>query len=506
MIKSLSQAPFAFSFATTFAFASIFVASLVMSQENAGEIKSQNNKDVLPTVVDDSDLFGKGSQPMPRGPVHEAFAEPVQLTPLASPVIEEKPPVDITETPANRPSGADMQWIEGYWGWNENVEKYLWVSGVWRKTPPGRRWEAGRWDQTDGGHQWVPGSWLPQDTETAAVSGFQNVPESVEAGPNQPEPDDSFWVPGNWKPTETPAEETPPGISDGYSWRPGSWSPAYDDWVWVPEHYSWTPEGCRMVAGYWDYPWLVRGTMHACCEQPTENYEPVALNTEDRFTKLWTDPQTGSYYYGDYYGKNNPGYMPWHQYHQQNRGYDPLYCHYSRVVGPRVGGDFCSYLDSRYAYNQSACCGGDGRGVLRSGGNVGRAVAASALPIAAATAAGGSSGGAAVTSATTTTAGSTAAPATSAAGAASNGTSAVNPATNAASSAMEAANPIANPLDNINGDGDGEGEEEDASSGSSAPAVTGGAATNPAAAAASAGASAARGAATSPGGGGNPTP
>ena len=481
MIRSFSGATFVGSLTFSLMFASTLLAQEVVSEltpktknETAEWLDSAtpladelSNADAepsaanaLPTVADESDLFE--SVPMPRGPIHEAFAEPVQLTPLASPVIEKDPPVSITETPANRPAGEDMQWINGYWGWNENVERYLWVSGVWRKTPPGRRWEPGRWEEVDEGHQWVPGNWLPEETETAEVGGFQNVPASVELGPNQPAPENSFWVPGNWKPTDTPVEETPPGVSDGYSWRPGSWSTAHDDWVWVPAHYSWTTEGCRLVSGYWDYPWSVRGTVHACCAQPTENYKPVRINTEQRFTKLWTHPKTGCYYYGDYYGANNPGYVPWHQYHTQNLGYDPLYCHYSRIVGPRVGGDFGSYLDSRYAYNQSVCCGGDGRSVLggrRGGGGIGRGVARAAVPIATAAAIAGSSGGgvAAATTGTATAAQATNAATASNAATVSSATNAATPATNSSSlanSATDATNSITNPLDNVSGDDD----------------------------------------------------
>ena len=84
-------------------------------------VEAEPAANALPTVADESDLFEDG--PMPRGPIHEAFAEPVQLTPLANPVVEKDPPVSITETPANRPAGEDMQWINGYWGWNENVER-----------------------------------------------------------------------------------------------------------------------------------------------------------------------------------------------------------------------------------------------------------------------------------------------------------------------------------------------------------------------------------------------
>src|SRR3954452_16677379 len=63
-----------------------------------------------------------------RGPVHEAFAEPVDYTPEAGPVADKAPPELIEELPPDqKPEGADVEWIPGYWSWEEEDKEYLWV-------------------------------------------------------------------------------------------------------------------------------------------------------------------------------------------------------------------------------------------------------------------------------------------------------------------------------------------------------------------------------------------
>jgi|GEM_PF-4310809 len=422
------------------------------------------------------------SAPLPRGPVHEAFAQPVQLSVKPSEVVQERPPAPVKEIANdNRPPGKDIEWVEGYWSWNTHSEKYVWVSGLWRKTPPGRRWEPGTWVKLVDGYIWVAGEWMPEAGMDKLIAERAVPPESLETGPNQPRPmADTFWLPGNWEKSEvvaktvvaepiasaaaatkttvaeastaTPlakaatAEQTPveqPATAsnekrkyslikavpteaeqNGFSWRPGFWTESRDNWVWVPDHYSWTPDGCRKVEGYWDYPWSVRGNLNACCAQPTESYSPNAIDTSDRFTQLWTNSDSGHYYYGNYYEEDPGNLVPWHQYHLQNGGYDPLYTYYSGSFGPQVGQDFGTYLNDRYAYNQKVYCptcetsivGGTRRPIVRA--------AAVAAPIAAAAAIAGGSG-------------STAAAATG--GAVSAATGATNAATSATGGAAQSA-------------------------------------------------------------------
>ena len=101
-------------------------------------------------------------QVLTRGAVHEAFAAPVPGSPTPGLVIPKEPPAAIEEMPPDqKPAGANVQWIPGYWSWDQGRTDFVWISGVWREPPPGRQWVPGYWHQVDGGFQWVPGTWVP---------------------------------------------------------------------------------------------------------------------------------------------------------------------------------------------------------------------------------------------------------------------------------------------------------------------------------------------------------
>src|ERR1043166_9686945 len=66
-----------------------------------------------------------------RGPVHEAFAEPIQLQAEAGLLVSKAPPPPIQEVPPpERPVG-DFMWIPGYWSWDADRNDFLWVSACW---------------------------------------------------------------------------------------------------------------------------------------------------------------------------------------------------------------------------------------------------------------------------------------------------------------------------------------------------------------------------------------
>src|SRR5207247_617576 len=82
-----------------------------------------------------------GVEVLTRGPVHEAYAEPTDPTPRATPVVPQQPPEPVPELPPDtRPEGDNVVWIAGYWAWDDDSRGFLWVSGFWREAPPGRRW------------------------------------------------------------------------------------------------------------------------------------------------------------------------------------------------------------------------------------------------------------------------------------------------------------------------------------------------------------------------------
>jgi WXXGXW repeat (2 copies) len=81
----------------------------------------------------------QGVQVPTRGPVHEAFAGVVTFNPEPGVEAPKAPPELIKEVPPDeRPEGATVSRIPGYWAWDDERNDFLWVSGVWRALPPGR--------------------------------------------------------------------------------------------------------------------------------------------------------------------------------------------------------------------------------------------------------------------------------------------------------------------------------------------------------------------------------
>jgi hypothetical protein len=272
-----------------------------------------------------------------RGPLHEAFAEPINSNARATPVTAKKPPEPIEEIPPEaRPTEENAVWIPGYWAWDEDRDDYLWVSGVWRVPPPDRRWVPGYWTEAGDGYQWISGFW----TSSAAdeVQYLPYPPESLEEGPNLPQPsDDHYWVNGCWM-----------YQGGNYAWRPGFWNTYYPGWVWVPSHHIWTPRGAVFVNGYYDYPFAGRGALFAPAyfhrpiyARPGFYYTPrVLVNIAGLVLNLWVNPYRRHYYWGDYYGPryNQRGFAPWFEYGRL-RGYDPLLAYY-RTSYRRQGIDY----------------------------------------------------------------------------------------------------------------------------------------------------------------------
>ncbi len=263
-----------------------------------------------------------------RGPVHEAFAQPVNLTPQAGPIAPKQPPDPVAELPPDeRPAGDSVVWIPGYWSWDNDSASFIWVSGFWRLPPPGRVWVPGYWAPTVGGWQWVSGYWMPVGQDSML---FRAVPPAtLEAGPTVAAPDaDSIYAPGCWLWNQS-----------RYVWRPGCWTPGQANWVWVPAQYYWTPAGYAFVNGYWDYPLEQRGMLLApvafdrpVFAAPGWRYRPTcAVNLAGLFGSLFIRPAYGCYYFGDYYGPEclRAGFQPWCVYGP--RCYDPLfsYCRWS---------------------------------------------------------------------------------------------------------------------------------------------------------------------------------
>lgn len=287
-----------------------------------------------------------GAEALLRGPLHEAFAEQIDISAAAAVVVPKKPPAPIEEVPpAVRPEGSNVAWIPGYWAWNAEGQDFDWVSGGWRKPPPGRRWVPGYWQEADSGYRWVAGTWVEADARTLAY--LPPPPESLEKGPASPAASDlDIWVPGCWVYEDAQ-----------YRWRPGFWGQSQADWIWIPDHYVWTPAGVIFVAGYWDYRLADRGVLFApvafgAGAGVSVRFTPgVVIDLDRVYVHLFIAPGFHHYYFGDYYGDAYVamGIYPWFQFQTGARGYDPLLPYYA-WSNSRSGVDLVARLGGWHAY------------------------------------------------------------------------------------------------------------------------------------------------------------
>jgi hypothetical protein len=261
------------------------------------------------------------------GPVHEAFAEPVNLESQSPVVAPSEPPDDIDEDlPAERPIG-DYVWVPGYWAWDSQRTSYIWVSGCWRIAPPSRYWVPGYWSQTPGGYQWVPGFWA----STSNIGQIEYLPEPPALVDVEPTvvavSADNIWVPPcyYWNQGQ-------------YVLRRGYWIQAQPNWIWVPSHYVWTPRGYVFASGHWDYEFANRGVLFApiyfprrVLARPHVSYSlSIVLDIGNLQFGLFTYPRYSHYYFGDYYDDVylGIGIFPWFQSRTRYTWYDPIYENY----------------------------------------------------------------------------------------------------------------------------------------------------------------------------------
>lgn len=259
-----------------------------------------------------------------RGPVHEAFAEPVNIQVQAGMVAPKPPPANIVEiAPPQRPTGEQFVLVPGYWSWDEDRNDYIWVSACWRAAPPNMYWVPGYWARVDEGWEWVAGFW--------AQSGIQEIeylpaPPPLEdiQPPGPPPSEDYIWVPlcQYWH-------------NDHYVRRPGYWLAAQQGWVWVPSHYIWTPRGYVFSPGHWDYSLERRGMLFAPVYFPRSvyvragfSYSPnIVISIGMLQVNLFTCPRYSHYYFGDYYDDVylRVGIFPRFESERFHTWYDPIY-------------------------------------------------------------------------------------------------------------------------------------------------------------------------------------
>lgn len=278
-------------------------------------------------VAQDEPQLEEGIDIQTRGPVHEAFAQPISRDPEPSPLVRKQPPEPVPEMPPEmKPEGEASVWIPGYWAFDGEREDYLWVSGTWRVPPPERTWVPGYWDDDEGGWRWVSGYWAVENE--AQIEVYPEPPEPIaEAIPAPPE-ENMTYVPGNWVYRET-----------RYFWRPGYHVHYRPGWVWVNACYYWTPAGYVFLDGYWDLDVHRRGLLFSPVyfhrpfwQRAGWHYRPhYCVATNFLFNSLFVNVGWRHYYFGDYYEARylNRGYHPWVTYrYGGGRYYDPLFAYY----------------------------------------------------------------------------------------------------------------------------------------------------------------------------------
>jgi hypothetical protein len=268
----------------------------------------------------------QGYEELTRGPVHEAFAGSVSFDPEVGMLVRSAPPELIEEIPPKQQlEGDNVAWIPGYWGWEEEQNDFIWISGIWRNLPPGRQWVPGYWSEAGEQWQWTSGYWADEEAEEVAY--LPEPPKSIETGPNVEAPSTNhIWISGTWV-----------NRQERYAWRPGYWEPGQQDWTWIPAHYQWTRLGYVFIDGYWDYNVVRRGVIFAPVRfqrsyysRPNYSYTPLLVISLNVFANhLFVRPSYGHYYFGDYYAPRyrNDGFYASYSYHSGRRGYDPIYAH-----------------------------------------------------------------------------------------------------------------------------------------------------------------------------------
>ena len=287
-----------------------------------------------------------------QGPIHEAFAQPVDLVTESGIISPQEPPTDIIENPADeKPESSDYLWIPGYWAWDAERSDYLWVSGCWRIAPTGMTWVPGYWNKVSDSWQWVAGFWI-STTQAEQIQYLPQPPEITETTPPSSEvASDKIWVPPcyYWH-------------TDRYIPRAGYWLEPRDDWVWIPSHYTWTPNGYVFVSGYWDYGLDTRGILYAPIYFPRHFHRPrnftyslgVVVNISNLDFCLFSYPRYRHYYFGDYYSDFHVsiGIFPWYEFQKRHNWYDPIYehkrCRY-RKYNPHWGEHIRNEYNRRHA-------------------------------------------------------------------------------------------------------------------------------------------------------------
>ncbi len=168
--------------------------------------------------------------------------------PPARVYVTQEPPAPIAERPSGERPDPKAVWTPGYWEWDPEGVRFVWVVGSWRIPAAGMVWQPGRWVHEARGWYWVPGAW-GRRTDRPAIGG--NRPAWRVNGPPAEHPDDTpqpapgpdyFYVPGHYEPT---------AAGERLAWVPGFWAAVKPGWDWVPARWVRRPDGWDYRVGQW---------------------------------------------------------------------------------------------------------------------------------------------------------------------------------------------------------------------------------------------------------------
>ncbi len=183
----------------------------------------------------------------PNIPLHEAVVGAAPVPADYSAIVAPPGPVVEDEPPRPEP---DETWIPGYWWWSGPLDRYVWVSGAWRRAPPDQVWFAGSWIPGDGRFMWSPGYWGPNGYARVMID-IAPPPLPFEAYGDSPGVG-FVWTPGYY------------GYRGGsYVLVAGSWlRPPVAGLAWIEPRYVGIGSRYYLQPGRWDFAPERRGTVY----------------------------------------------------------------------------------------------------------------------------------------------------------------------------------------------------------------------------------------------------
>lgn len=160
-----------------------------------------------------------------------------------------EPPPPVAERRSRQRPGPGAIWTPGYWEWDTDDGRFVWVAGSWQVPPSGMVWQPSRWVHEARGWYFVSGTWArPTDLAPSVATAR---PAWRTTGPPADHPDDIpppapgpnfFYVPGHYAPDRD---------GDRLAWVPGFWAAVQPGWDWLPARWVRRGDGWDYRSGQW---------------------------------------------------------------------------------------------------------------------------------------------------------------------------------------------------------------------------------------------------------------